>query len=172
MQPWIEAALPRSSDVERRGSARPVETVFDQLATDAVAAGQTATMIVMTMDSATVSPGLLPSWVARIRARLRAGDRAGMLSDREIAGAVVRRVGRPGDARELATGADAGISRRHSGLRSTRDRRDDTRARFALRRVSRRRCARVRDRPLLTSSIVFLPHTITDASPPRSIRAQ
>jgi hypothetical protein len=28
---------------------------------------------------------LLPSWVARIRARLRAGDRAGMLSDREIA---------------------------------------------------------------------------------------
>jgi GGDEF domain-containing protein len=30
-------------------------------------------------------PGLLPSWVARIRARLRAGDRAGTLNDREIA---------------------------------------------------------------------------------------
>jgi hypothetical protein len=85
MQPWIEAALPRASDVERRGSARPVETVFDQLATDAVAAGQHASMIVMTIDAAMAAPGLLPSWVARIRARLRAGDRAGMLNDREIA---------------------------------------------------------------------------------------
>src|SRR5262245_15301979 len=85
MQPWIEAALPRSSDVERRGSARPVETVFDQLATDAVAAGQHASMIVMTIDAGMVAPGLLPTWVARIRARLRAGDRAGMLNDREIA---------------------------------------------------------------------------------------
>jgi hypothetical protein len=85
MQPWIEAALPRSNDVERRGSARPVDIVFDQLATDAVAGGQAASMIVMSLDSAMVSPGLLPSWVARIRARLRAGDRAGMLSDREIA---------------------------------------------------------------------------------------
>ena len=85
MQPWIEAALPRSSDVERRGSARPVETVFDQLATDTVAAGQHASMIVMTIDAAMVAPGLLPTWVARIRARLRAGDRAGMLNEREIA---------------------------------------------------------------------------------------
>ena len=85
MQPWIEAALPRASDVERRGSARPVETVFDQLATDAVAAGQHASMIVMMIDAAMASPGLLHSWVARIRARLRAGDRAGMLNDREIA---------------------------------------------------------------------------------------
>jgi hypothetical protein len=85
MQPWIEAALPRSSDVERRGSARPVEIVFDQLATDAVAAGQHASMIVVTIDSAMAAPGLLPSWVARIRARLRAGDRAGMLNDHEIA---------------------------------------------------------------------------------------
>jgi hypothetical protein len=50
MQPWIEAALPRSSDVERRGSARPVETMFDQLATDAVAAGQHASIIVMSVD--------------------------------------------------------------------------------------------------------------------------
>jgi hypothetical protein len=85
MQPWIEMALPRASDVERRGSARPVETVFDQLATDAVAAGQSASMIVMTIDSAVASPGLLHSWVARIRARLRAGYRAGMLNEREIA---------------------------------------------------------------------------------------
>lgn len=85
MQPWIQAALPRFSDVERRGSAPPVETLFDQLATDAVASGQHASMIVMSIDSAMAAPGLLPSWVARIRARLRAGDRAGMLNDREIA---------------------------------------------------------------------------------------
>jgi hypothetical protein len=85
MQPWVEAALPRSSDVERRGSARPVESVFDQLATDAVAAGQHASMIVMAIDATMAVPGLLPSWVARIRARLRAGDRAGTLNDREIA---------------------------------------------------------------------------------------
>jgi hypothetical protein len=85
MQPWIEAALPRTNDIERRGSARPVDLVFDQLAMDAVAAGQPATMIVMSVDHAMASPGLLPSWVSRIRARLRAGDRAGLLSDREIA---------------------------------------------------------------------------------------
>lgn len=85
MQPWVEAALPRVSDVERRGSVRPVETILDQLATDAVAAGQSASMIVMTVDATMLAPGLLPSWVARIRARLRAGDRAGMLNDREVA---------------------------------------------------------------------------------------
>jgi len=85
MQPWIQAALPRFSDVERRGSALPVESLLDQLAADAVAAGQHASMIVMSIDSAMAAPGLLPSWVARIRARLRAGDRAGMLNDREIA---------------------------------------------------------------------------------------
>jgi hypothetical protein len=85
IQPWVQAALPRASDVERRGSAKPVETIFDQLATDAVAAGQAASVIVMAIDATMVMPGLLPTWVARIRAGLRAGDRAGMLSDREIA---------------------------------------------------------------------------------------
>jgi hypothetical protein len=30
-------------------------------------------------------PGLLPGWVGRIRAQLRAGDYAGLLSEREIA---------------------------------------------------------------------------------------
>jgi hypothetical protein len=85
MHPWVEAALPRSNEIERRGNSRSVDIVFDQLATDAVAAGQHASMIVMSIDTTPVWPGLLSLWVARIRGQLRAGDRAGVLSDREIA---------------------------------------------------------------------------------------
>jgi hypothetical protein len=115
IQPWIEAALPRSNDVERRGSARPVDVVFDQLASDALAAGQPASMIVMSVDSSMVSPGLLPSWVARIRARLRAGDRAGMLSDREIA---VLLCGASADQAALVTSRLAQLLESRNGAQS------------------------------------------------------
>jgi GGDEF domain-containing protein len=37
------------------------------------------------VDASALRPGLLPLWVGRIRAQLRAGDFAGALSDREIA---------------------------------------------------------------------------------------
>jgi len=85
MQPWVQTSLQRSRDAERRHSFRPIDTVFDQLATEAVAAGQQASVIVMFVDAAGLHPGLLPAWVGRIRGQLRGGDRAGMLSDHEIA---------------------------------------------------------------------------------------
>jgi len=85
MHPWVQSSLQRSRDAERRHSFRPIDTVFDQLATEAVAAGQQASVIVMFVDAASLQPGILPAWVGRIRGQLRGGDRAGLLSDHEIA---------------------------------------------------------------------------------------
>ena len=79
-------AMPqRSTDAERRRRSQPIDSVFDQLATDAIAAGQPASVIVVSVDEAAGRPGLLPAWVGKIRAQLRAGDFAGILSDKEIA---------------------------------------------------------------------------------------
>jgi hypothetical protein len=81
---WMQSSV-QSSDMERRRRARAVDAVFDQLATDAIATGRHASVIVVSLDETRLRPGLLPRWVGRIRGRLRAGDYAGMLSDREIA---------------------------------------------------------------------------------------
>jgi hypothetical protein len=85
VHPWVQAVLRRPRSAERRRSSRPVDRMFDELATEAVAAGQHASVIVLSVDSAAARPGLLPSWVGRIRGQLRGGDRAGLLSDQEIA---------------------------------------------------------------------------------------
>jgi hypothetical protein len=81
---WMQSAE-QSTDVERRHRARAVDAVFDQLATAAIAAGRHASVIVVALDEAGLRPGILPGWVGRIRAQLRAGDYAGLLSEREIA---------------------------------------------------------------------------------------
>ena len=85
MYPWVQTAVVRAYESERRHSFRPVDTVFDQLAREAAAAGQHASVIVMSVAGETVGPGILSSWVGRIRGQLRGGDRAGILSEREIA---------------------------------------------------------------------------------------
>jgi hypothetical protein len=85
IHPWVQAAASRPSETERRQSFRPIDLMFDQLATEAVASGQQASVIVMAIDTGLQRPGLLPMWVGRIRGQLRGGDRAGILSDREIA---------------------------------------------------------------------------------------
>jgi hypothetical protein len=85
IHPWVQAAGARGNDTERRQSFRPIDLMFDQLATEAVASGQQASVIVMSIDVGLHRPGLLPMWVGRIRGQLRGGDRAGILSDREIA---------------------------------------------------------------------------------------
>jgi hypothetical protein len=82
---WMQSAFQRSTDVERRRRARAVDAVFDQLAIDAIATGRHASVIVVSFDDARLRPGLLPGWIGRIRAQLRAGDYAGALSDKEIA---------------------------------------------------------------------------------------
>ena len=75
----------RSNDVERRRRFQPIDTVFDQLATDVIAAGRPASVIVVSVEAAAQHPGALPAWIGKIRAQLRVGDYAGILSDREIA---------------------------------------------------------------------------------------
>ena len=81
---WIQSAE-QSTAVERRRRARAVDAVFDQLAAAAIATGRHASVIVVALDGAGLRPGILPGWVGRIRAQLRAGDYAGLLSEREIA---------------------------------------------------------------------------------------
>ncbi len=82
---WVQAALPRSKESERRLRFRPVDTLFDQLAAEAVDAGQHASVIVVSVNAAVLTDGLAQTWLGRTRAQLRAGDFAGILSDTEMA---------------------------------------------------------------------------------------
>lgn len=85
LHPWVRAALQRSKDSERRRRFRPVDSLFDQLAAEAVDAGQQASVIVVSVNAAAHRPELVQSWLGRIRVQLRGGDFAGILSDTEIA---------------------------------------------------------------------------------------
>ncbi|HLG56908.1 MAG TPA: hypothetical protein VI485_16335 [Vicinamibacterales bacterium] len=85
VHPWMQAALQCTKETERRRSFRSVDTVFEELAAGAVAAGQPASVIVISVDPTMLRPSLISSWVGRIRAEIRGGDFAGTLSDREIA---------------------------------------------------------------------------------------
>jgi hypothetical protein len=82
---WMLTGLQRSSDAERRRGFRPIDSVFDQMAANAVATGRQASVVVVSVDAAAGRNGLLAASVGKIRAQLRAGDFAGVLSDREIA---------------------------------------------------------------------------------------
>jgi len=84
VQPWIQAALQRSNESERRQRFRPVDALFEQLAADAVHAGQHATVLVISVDASNLRPGLMHAWLRKIRTQTRASDFAGILSDREI----------------------------------------------------------------------------------------
>jgi hypothetical protein len=81
---WARNALERSGGGERRRRFRPVDELFEQLAAEAVRAGQQASMIVMS-TGATVLPAELPTWLRKIRGQLRSWDFAAILSDSEIA---------------------------------------------------------------------------------------
>jgi hypothetical protein len=82
---WMRTGLQRSSDGERRRRFRPIDSVFDQLAANAIATGRQASVVVVSVDEAAGRGGVLAASVGKIRAQLRAGDFAGVLSDREIA---------------------------------------------------------------------------------------
>jgi len=81
----MQGSIHLRADIERRRHFRPVDSVFDQLAADTLATGRHASVIVLSVNAPSARPGLLPVWVGKIRAQLRAGDFAGVLSDREIA---------------------------------------------------------------------------------------
>jgi hypothetical protein len=81
---WMETGARRTGEVERRRRFQPIDGVFDQLANDAISTGRPASVIVVSVDAAAARPGVLPAWVGKIRAQLRAGDFAGILSEKEI----------------------------------------------------------------------------------------
>jgi hypothetical protein len=85
LHPRLHAVLQPSREGERRRRFRPVDTLFDQLADDAVGAGQQASVIVVALDGTGLRPGLMQTWLGQIRLQLREGDFAGILSDREMA---------------------------------------------------------------------------------------
>jgi len=85
LHPWIQTSLLGAVETERRRGFQPLDTLFDHIADRAVGAGQQASVIVVAVNPAATSPGLLHSWLGNIRVQLRAGDFAGMLSDNEIA---------------------------------------------------------------------------------------
>lgn len=85
MHPWVQSALRRTNESERRHGFQPIDTMFDQLATEAVASGQHVSVIVLSVSSDTAGQRHLSAWVGRIRGQLRGCDRAGILSEREIA---------------------------------------------------------------------------------------
>jgi hypothetical protein len=82
---WIQAGLGPAHELERRRRVQPLESVFDQLAMSSVGAGLDASVIVASIDSALATPDLMQSWLGSIRAQIRPGDFAGLLSDTEIA---------------------------------------------------------------------------------------
>ena len=85
LHPWIQASLLGASENERRRGFRPLDSLFDHIADQAVVSGQDASVIVVAVDPAQAHPGLLQSWLGNIRIQLRGSDFAGMLSDCEIA---------------------------------------------------------------------------------------
>jgi hypothetical protein len=85
MHPWVQSALRRTNEAERRHGFQPIDTMFDQLATEAVAGGQHVSVIVLSVSSDAAGQRHLSAWVGKIRGQLRGCDRAGILSEREIA---------------------------------------------------------------------------------------
>jgi hypothetical protein len=82
---WIQAGLGPTHELERRRRVQPLESVLDQLAMSSVGAGLDASVIVASINSGLATPELMQSWLGSIRAQIRPGDFAGLLSDTEIA---------------------------------------------------------------------------------------
>ena len=85
VQPRVHACFERALPHERRRRSRAVDSLFDQLAAEAVDAGQQASVIVVAISAGEREPGLAEAWLGRIRSHLRANDCAGLVNDREIA---------------------------------------------------------------------------------------
>jgi hypothetical protein len=87
LQSRMEGDNRGAAEKERRQRFRPVDVLFDQLAAEALDAGQQVSVIVASVDATAtaVPPGFAQTWLGATRAHLRAGDFAGILSDTEIA---------------------------------------------------------------------------------------
>jgi hypothetical protein len=85
VHPWLQMALLQSNLSERRRRVRPVDALLEQLAADAVHDGRQALVVVISVDAKVLRPGLMQTWLGKIRTQTRAYDFAGILSDSEIA---------------------------------------------------------------------------------------
>jgi hypothetical protein len=83
VHPWLRGTLQHSS--ERRRRFRPVDALFEQLAVDAVQAGEQASVIVISIGANALRSGAMQAWLAKIKDQLRSWDFVGILSDKEIA---------------------------------------------------------------------------------------
>jgi hypothetical protein len=84
-QQWVRDVLEKSNGHERRRSFQPVDDLFERLAAEEVQAGRPASVIVVSIGDEAPPPGLVVTWLAKIRTLLRPSDYSGILSDREIA---------------------------------------------------------------------------------------
>lgn len=96
---WLSGVRKRSGvPVERRAENREFQAVIDRLVEQNLHEGLDVAVVVLQAPNAATRPGLLQQWVGEIRGRLRSGDAAGALSEREIgiflAGAAARDVAR------------------------------------------------------------------------------
>lgn len=96
---WFSGVRKRAAvPVERRAEHREFRKVVDRLVDQALREGLEVAVIVLLAPNAATHPGLLQQWVGEIRGKLRSGDSAGTLSEREIgiflAGASARDVAR------------------------------------------------------------------------------
>ena len=82
---WFKTVLHRSHEYERRERFRGVDALFEEIAGDAIRAGQHVSLAVVSFGSNVVRPGLLQAGVAKIRDQIRSCDLAAILSATEIA---------------------------------------------------------------------------------------
>jgi hypothetical protein len=85
VQRWFQAHLRQSKEYERRERFRGVDTLFEELARDAVASGQHVSMAVIALGPSVLRPGVLHAGVVKLRDHIRSCDFAGILSATEIA---------------------------------------------------------------------------------------
>ena len=145
---WLQTGLQRSSDGERRRRFRPIDSVFDQLATNAIATGRHASVIVMSVDAlrrarriarvvGREDPG------AASRGRLcRCSERP---RDRRAA---LRRFVGPRGSRVRTVDEDVEVGGQHRRVPQLRDRHDHAIARVLVRGLARRRGAHACDASL------------------------
>ncbi len=83
-QRWFAKQLHSSKAGERRERSRSVDTLFEQLAREAVHSGQDVSMVVISFSPEAAQPGMLRANVIKVRSCIRSGDFAGILSATEI----------------------------------------------------------------------------------------
>ncbi len=81
---WLHEHVVFPTGFERRGRARQVDALFEDLARDAVRSGQHVSLAVLSFGPNLLRPGELHAGLVKIRDHIRSSDVAGVLSPTEI----------------------------------------------------------------------------------------